>query len=201
MHYKKKDHGETFGLLSSYLHTQYITSIFLTFVLTATFLKSYKSIDDKIANWRIPKDKHAYINQFSSSKWSKTSLARKKLHTLRNCQICTTFHGPVASLFPESKNFKSKTKSPLTNIVNSTTKAIPINAKPTNAEIREIGNMIYSELDKTCKENIGTSFKDMLIKTPEVNLQEKKESSGEEKRYAQSTKVIQNSNGRNVAKE
>jgi len=122
------------------------------------------------------------INQFSSGKWSKTSLARKKLHTLRNCQICTTFHGPVASLFPESKNFKSKTKSPLTNIVNSTTKAIPINAKPTNAEIREIGNMIYSELDKTCKENIGTSFKDMLIKTPEVNLQEKKESSGEEKR-------------------
>lgn len=110
-------------------------------------------------------------------------MARKKLHTLKNCKICSTFHAPISSLFPESKNYKSKKASPLTNALIKTGNTIPIKAKPTNAEILEVGEMIFSELDKTCKENMGTSLRDILIKTPEANLQEKMSSMDKKKDF------------------
>lgn len=136
-------------------------------------MKSYKIIDDKISQWRNKADKQAYLAQFSSTKWSKTTQLRQNLHSLRNCKCCKSFHASLSEKFPESKQNKNKPKGPFTDINIRSAKHVPKKAQPTKGELKAVGEMIFSTYDKTCKENLGKSLSEVLLAVPQLNIQEK----------------------------
>lgn len=157
-------------------------------------MKSYKSIESKISQWRNPTEKHNYINQFSSQKWFKTSEVIRKFHTVQNCQCCNSFHLSLARSFPESKQFLNKKKGPLQQVISST-KGLISNKKglPTDKELKGIGQFIFNEIDKSCKENLGKPFSEILHKTPESNLHIRKSPSQRRKQTKKIQKEFKNS--------
>lgn len=153
-----------------------LKTLFLKIKSTVAFLKSYKIIDEKISHWRKPSDKQAYLTQFSSAKWAKTTQLRKNLHSLQNCRCCKSFHASVSETFPESKQNRHKYKGPFSDIKNTSRHHVPKKAQPTKGELKAVGQMIFSTFDKTCKENLGKPFSEVLLAVPELNLQEKQSS-------------------------
>ena len=103
----------------------FILKTFLKITSTVTFLRSYKILDEKISQWRKPSEKQAYLAQFSSTRWAKTTQLRRNLHTLQNCKCCKSFHASVSETFPESKNNRHKYKGPFSEIKNKSKNHIP----------------------------------------------------------------------------
>ena len=134
--------------------------------------RSYKIIDEKISQWRKPSEKQAYLAQFSSTRWAKTTQLQRNLHTLQNCRCCKSFHASVSETFPESKNKSQKFKGPFSDIKIKSKNHFP--KKATKGELKSVGEMIFSTYDKTCKENPDRPFSEVvLLAVPELNLQEK----------------------------
>ena len=56
---------------------------------------------------------------------------------------------------------------------NASTNHVPKKAQPTKGERKAVGEMIFSTYEKTCKENLGKPFSEVLLAVPKLNLQEK----------------------------
>ena len=124
----------------------------------------------KIAHWRRPTEKQAYLAQFSS--WTKTTELRSNLHSLQKCKCCKSFHASISETFPESKQNRHKYKGLLSDLKNTSATHIPKKSQP-KGELKAIGEMIVSTYDKTCKEDLGKPFSEVLLAAPQLNLQEK----------------------------
>ena len=91
----------------------------------------------------------------------------------KNCRCCKSFHASVSETFPESKQNQHKYKGPFSDINNTSRHHVPKKAQPTKGELIAVGQMIFSTCEKTCKENLGKPFSEVLLAVPELNLQEK----------------------------
>ena len=162
--------------------------------MIVTFLKSYKIIDDKIAHWRKTNDKHEYLKHFSASKWDKTPKFRKNVHSLKNCLCCQAYHTPITAKFPENKNRKNnKKKSPFCDLTKKAQNTVPKKAEPNKGELKQIANLIYTEYDKVCKENLGKSFTDVLVTLPQANLQVRESPNERRKKQRQRQRDVKSS--------
>lgn len=124
-------------------------------------------------HWRKPSEKQAYLAQFSSAKWTKTTELRKNLHSLQKCKCCTSFHASISETFPEIKQNRHKYKGPSSDLKNTSAAHIAKKSQPTKGELKAIGEMIVCTYNKTCKENLGKLFSEVLLVAPQLNLQEK----------------------------
>lgn len=134
-----------------------------------------------ITKYRSGEKQQAYLAQFSSAKWSKTTLPRPNLHSIQNRKCCKSFHASVSKTFPESKQNKYKPKGSFTEITNRSANHVPKKALATKGEGKAVGEMIFSTYEKTCKEDLGKSFSEVLLAVPQLNLQ-KKQSPNERKK-------------------
>ena len=128
-----------------------------------------------ISNWSGPAKKKKYLEFYSSTKWASTSQARKLMHTLRDCKCCLLFHPTLVDSFPASKNLKRIIPKPsFTNIECKIARKAETEVKcPKRQELKEIGQKIYSELNKECQEKLGKTFGDILTLVPDSGLTKK----------------------------
>lgn len=61
----------------------------------------------------------------------------------------------------------------MSDLKNTSATHIPKKSQPTKGELKALGEMIVSTYDKTCKENLGKPFSEVLLAAPQLNLQEK----------------------------
>lgn len=132
-----------------------------------TFLKTYKIIDEKIAHWRDKAMKDTYLSNFSLEKWQQMPDARRRMHTRKNCHSC--FHTTTIA-FPTNKKVMRK-RPPFTQLKSHITNIIPApKAHTTIKEAKEVGRVIFHELESTCKENLGRNLASVLSLVPEAGL-------------------------------
>lgn len=134
-------------------------------------MKKAKIIDNKISQWSGPAKKKKYLEFYSPRKWASTSQARKLMHTLRECKCCSVFHPILVDSFPGTQKVKKLMPEP--SFIQNKICKLTEPSKPKREELTEIGQRIYSDLNKECQEKLGKSFSDILTLVPESGLAKK----------------------------
>lgn len=124
--------------------------------------------------WSGKEDRSKYIDFLSLDNWKKTSMVRKRMHTLRNCKCCLVFHPKVQESFPVKFNRArvNKHASPYTTVKDKVKRTIKLT--PKQSEVKEIGKTIVESFDTALKENLGMGFTDVISMVPGSGLAKRK---------------------------
>lgn len=108
-----------------------------------------------------PRD--AYVNTFSSKKWSELPDSEKKEHRLSNCTQCFELHEELQASFPLKPVHRPE--QPIVTVHTDALQRQGVKAFTTN---------LLAELDRVYNSEANTSFTDALLKTKTSGLERKK---------------------------
>ena len=156
------------------------------------FRKKLPTLKDAYRKWNSRKreERKLYFETFSSAKWEKLSLARKKEHSFSNCKSCSFRHADIQAIFPvKSRALLGIARlNPVFNAANEVNKLRSTTGrtvKPSQHEVNQAAQAVYNNVATSFENVYKANFAEVISKLPgsKVHYKAKKNSRNQRRKH------------------